>query len=314
MADPRAFEEFTMAMSRLDTFPHNPHLQQLQILHSVDEFPHSKGFALIIGIDNYQDPGINNLSGAVADADEFEKYLTDVCQFDICSLRDQDATLERIIEGIKEMTYDNRIQIGDPILIFFAGHGSSSQSLLPYDCVQLEGETTVRGISRPLLHASLVELEEAKGNNITVILDCCYSGSAMPTGRQDSSSIATDINSRASGSLPCLGHRSNKVWDNHNSSYVLLTACGRYESAMEKNGRGVYTEELLKVLSSAPVHTLTYVALNGRLKLQGNIDFKNLLDVTVITVPFFSGFGLSQAAASVYHQHFKPSISKKSHA
>jgi hypothetical protein len=44
-------------------------------------------------------------------------------------------------------------------------------------------------------------------------------------------------------------------------SHVLLTACGANEFAIEREGRGVFTEALVKSLMIRGAHNLTYKEL-----------------------------------------------------
>jgi hypothetical protein len=87
-------------------------------------------FALTIGIDEYRHKDINKLAGAVADADNIEKFLVNnlqVPQANIRSLRNDDATMAAIMDEIRGLACDSRIKKDDPILIFFAGHGSQTK-------------------------------------------------------------------------------------------------------------------------------------------------------------------------------------------
>ncbi len=143
-------------------------------------------FALIIGIDDYE--GIPKLTGAVPDADAIERYLTidlGVAEQHIRSLRDKDATRSRVIQELQAMAHDPRIEVGDPIVFYYAGHGSTVQSphdwgntdiqlILPYDySCEVDG-VTVNGIPDRTIGALLAKLAEAKGNNIVILPSHIY--------------------------------------------------------------------------------------------------------------------------------------------
>jgi hypothetical protein len=86
-------------------------------------------FALIIGINEYANPTISDLRGAVADAEDVYEFLVShpalrVPKENIKILRDEEATRANIIKELKALGEDSRIQDHDPILIFYAGHGS----------------------------------------------------------------------------------------------------------------------------------------------------------------------------------------------
>ena len=151
--------------------------------------------------------------GAVPDADAMRDYLQDhlgVPRTQIRNLRDSEATRAAIINGIKAFSLNDEIKEGDPILIYYAGHGGSADTpkgwevgstgkielLVPYDhSSPLEDTNPKHGIPDRTMGALLSDLASKKGDNIvsqtfilrwfiyqlttwqTVILDCCLSGS-----------------------------------------------------------------------------------------------------------------------------------------
>ncbi|CCL99700.1 uncharacterized protein FIBRA_01721 [Fibroporia radiculosa] len=161
--------------------------------------PHPRLFALIIGIDKYKSTSIADLSGAVRDADAVRDYLQEqlgVPESQIRNLRDSRATRSAILRGFHIFLDDERIQKGDPILIYYAGHYATStgpadggaaetkiQSLVPYDLSSLGPKSRkVHGIPHRTLDALLIQLAAEKGDNICVISDSCHSGSSTFAG------------------------------------------------------------------------------------------------------------------------------------
>jgi hypothetical protein len=110
----------------------------------------------------------------------------------IVILRDSEATRAAIIDGIKAFSLNDRIKEGDPILIYYAGHGSSVNVpkgwktghtgkiglLIPYDHSSLlEDDSYKHGILLRTLGALLSQLAIKKGYNIvrqTFILGFIY--------------------------------------------------------------------------------------------------------------------------------------------
>jgi hypothetical protein len=145
---------------------------------------HPRLFALIIGINKYQSTQITDLLGAVADADAMRDFLQKqlgVPSSQIRDLRDSEATRTAIIKGIEAFSLDDEIKDGDPILIYYAGHGGSAKTptgwevggadkielLVPYDYSSpLEGGNPKHGIPDRTLGALLWQLAIKKGNNI----------------------------------------------------------------------------------------------------------------------------------------------------
>jgi hypothetical protein len=137
-------------------------------------------YALTIGINTYKSRQYRNLSGCLADVDGINEYLQAVLSVNprnIRSLRDAEATRAAILGELESFIADHNIQRGDPILIYFAGHGSEvksprgwsstkTQMLIPHDCgTKIEGED-VHGIPDRTLGCILRKMADAKGNNI----------------------------------------------------------------------------------------------------------------------------------------------------
>ncbi|KAG6875959.1 hypothetical protein C0993_006569, partial [Termitomyces sp. T159_Od127] len=119
-------------------------------------------FALIIGINKYMDPDIPDLRCAVNDADAVEHFLTSeigIPKDRVMNLRDEGATRAAILTAMRDLAHHEAISAQDPILIYYAGHGSEAnapisvgdindandmiQILLPHD-FELKGSQNVQ--------------------------------------------------------------------------------------------------------------------------------------------------------------------------
>jgi hypothetical protein len=183
----------------------------VDIAHTLDDSAHSIPphrpalmFALIIGINKYERAGLGgfqNLRGCVADADDVARYLTesrDVAPERIMNLRDEEATRAGILHSIRAIIDSPDVLHNDPILIFWAGHGSRGRSsrqrvlsrivggralesspsttlddhdqyvemLIPYDFEPSRVDLHAQGIPDYLFGSLLSELSRAKGDNI----------------------------------------------------------------------------------------------------------------------------------------------------
>lgn len=97
----------------------------------------------------------------------------------IWNLRNEQATRAGIIQALLNLRTDPHIKFGDPILIFYAGHGGKQNApasweaggpkiemLIPHDFdTQLHG-LDVHGIPDRTVGAMLSGLAKEKGNNI----------------------------------------------------------------------------------------------------------------------------------------------------
>ncbi|KAG9105232.1 hypothetical protein FRC07_009469 [Ceratobasidium sp. 392] len=256
-------------------------------------------YALIIGINAY--PKLKPLAGAVADADAMREFLTNdltVPPNHITNLRDSRATREAIIRGFRQLRDDPRIHQGDPILIYYAGHGGCGKSpsewkakygyeetqvIFPYDYnLPVTGsEAIVNCIPDRTIGMLLNELAAAKGNNITVVFDSCHSASgnrgnntddAVPNRIAREAEIRVEVSDNIDSDLFSTSAMHNysliqSVGESRRpelplyadqASHVHLAACGSEERAWEEEGRGAFTSALLKSIRASGVDKISY--------------------------------------------------------
>ncbi|KAK0224175.1 hypothetical protein IW262DRAFT_1459230 [Armillaria fumosa] len=177
------------------------------------------------------------------------KYRLRIPKDRIANLRNKQATRNAIETEIKKLGDNPAIQKGDPILIFYAGHGAEAkapsgwttsngkiQMLLPYDFSirhWLKWSKQGQGVLDVMLSRLLSDLAEKKSDNITVIFDCCYSGS---------------------------GTRAD---DNE----FDFRSCRSEQVAWEEDGHSAFTSALLALLQEQSFDKLTYEKLMAQLSL-----------------------------------------------
>ena len=170
--------------------------------------------ALLVGIDDYtsqkngQEPkraapsnGLSrprthwsNLKGAVHDADEMRRLLICCFHFKESGIRlllNSQATRQGILNAIRAHLIEPS-RPGDEAVFFYAGHGSQviyplsdeldqkDESLVPSDSIAAAPDIRDKELGR--LFNRVID----QGGRVTVILDCCHSGSALrglPQGR-----------------------------------------------------------------------------------------------------------------------------------
>ena len=155
--------------------------------------PKSRLFALVIGIGKYALNQFNDLPGAVPDAKKIVNWLvTDlqVPQNQISLITDEAASRVGILSALKALHSDHRIHQGDPIFIYYAGHGSGIPSPEDWECggpgkkIQMlvpqdyAPEHGILGIPDHVLGCLIHRIAESKGNNIVGIPEIYFHISA----------------------------------------------------------------------------------------------------------------------------------------
>lgn len=142
-----------------------------------DDMRYNRKWAIVIGIDKYQDARIPDLDLAVSDADTVKTLLKEFYGFDtIYTLYDTDANFENLRALISDTL--RKAGTNDLVVFYFAGHGdqiTNIQSedegyLLPHDA-RIDSDS--RNISMEYLRRQAL-LSPAK--DVLYIIDVCYSG------------------------------------------------------------------------------------------------------------------------------------------
>ncbi|CAE6447176.1 unnamed protein product [Rhizoctonia solani] len=254
-------------------------------------------YSLIIGIDTY--PSLSFLKGAVNDADDMTNFLMadlGVPPDRIVNLRNEQASRKRIIDELQNLWKNPHINHGDPILIYYAGHGGLAQAnkawkarygapkiqvIFPHDYGQdvigSATSTKVNCIPDKTIAQLLNKLATEKGDNITVIFDSCHSASGCRDDEPDSGPTKRDRRHRSAevkDEIPVdidddligfgsplstkQGRDAELLLYTDQSSHIHLAACGTHQKAIEEGARGLFTTELLKKIRQSRVDNVTY--------------------------------------------------------
>ncbi len=158
--------------------------------------------AVVIAVDEYKDPQISTLKGCVNDGIEMVKVLKEYMGFadnEIKFLKNAQATRSGILNAFEEWLI-NGTKAGDKIFIYYGGHGSHywdtngdeknespalDEALCPYD--------TDKSLDNPDKKMNMIIddeigeiLDRLKGRLIVMVLDSCYSGTAMKSSGKPS--------------------------------------------------------------------------------------------------------------------------------
>ncbi len=213
-------------------------------------------YALLIGINDYHpDAGVRSLRGCVNDVRAAARLLADlygVPQENMVTLVDQAATRAAIEQAVQQHLIARAHAWLDPaapqdvpppaFLLYFSGHGSQARDLSGQEPDGMD-ETLVAYDSRTPgvfdlrdweLAAWLEELNAAS-DNVTVILDCCHSGSGtrdLDEGEAPTRGVAPDLRLPPSVRPPAAQGRALGS-SARPPGHVLLAACRDRELARE---------------------------------------------------------------------------------
>ncbi len=293
-------------------------------------------FALLVGI-NQWDPAsrVRPLRGCLNDTKAVEIFLLEnlnIPSDHIKILRDNEATREGIISAFHDHLINNpAIQSGDQIFFHYSGHGARvrdmqgiepdgyHESLVAYDS-RTPGKTDLLDKE---LGELLEELANAKGSNITVILDSCHSGSgtrdlpideSIPLSREiepDERPLPPDIAAKIARLAGASRSTTPSVagWTSGDMPYVLISGCRDEQLSREYEGsprlwNGALTYFALEYLKRMPadatyrdLHETVAAQVNGIYKSQepqceGQRDRKIFGGVTVERYPFIKVTGV----------------------
>ncbi len=188
-----------------------------------------------------------------------------------------------IIDALLSIIDNPEILYGDNIIIYYSGHGSYYlseeqgdeteyiEALCPIDRdIFGDDGKPIPDISDRELNTILTQISRVKGHRITVILDCCHSGSVSrglpePGARTSSpTKWATLMDMLLAGDkklrdYPDYQSILSKDWYPDMDSHVVLAACKAYQFAKPKRVReedgaeghiGIFTDSLVRALRS----------------------------------------------------------------
>lgn len=216
--------------------------------------------AFIVGVGDYKNPAVMDLSGPANDAHLFYKLLTGPNGFDfpeqnVCLLIDEQATTARFTEMFQKALVD-RARADDVVVVFFAGYGSKKRDINgdepgEWDQTIMLHDARTDGVGDLVdddFNQMLGQLYK-KTKHIVVIADCCHSGTVP----------RSDFIARFQPEPePGLGEPAGAAGDGNSSwvtetmpGIVVMSAASGDSSALERNGRGLFTEALWQIFSRA---------------------------------------------------------------
>ena len=193
----------------------------------------SKGrlFALLIGVNQYDDQKIANLRVARSDAERLSQALNmslgrTYAEIETMLLADADATPEAILRALEARVA--RAQPADTVLFFFAGHGVDGKS----DGFRLvtSGSRLADLAGTSLASADLGALVARSKARVILLLDACQSGMAGSEFRASNDAIA------------------GQLLTNSGAPVVVLAAAKGREFSIEDEAGGLFTTALIEII------------------------------------------------------------------
>ncbi|HEY0075216.1 MAG TPA: caspase family protein [Abditibacteriaceae bacterium] len=213
-----------------------------------------KTWALIVGVSDYPSPQIDNLKSAAKDAKDLHAALTnpqivDLNGGEVELLVDKEATKSKIEEAVLFNAKDSdktKVQPGDTVLVFLAGHGvakgvgaNGKSYFLPHDARNLTTESLDN--SAVNLRKFTEKLSELPASQFVLFIDACRED---PTpGRGIKPNTMTNILSRGL-TVPSAKAQS-----------ATFLACKEGQRAYEDEelGNGVFTHAIIEGLKKGAV-------------------------------------------------------------
>ncbi len=195
-------------------------------------------WAIIIGVGDYEDPGISDLPNAVNDAKAIRDRLVGMSdgfpKKNVLLLTDSESA-DRLPKRNNIMAF-LKTRLGllgpeDTVLVYFAGHGSMENGalyLLPRDAAK--SDVVFTGF--PFIELAR-QVEAAPAQRKVLILDACHSGAGRADDRMSPDAI--------------------KAMERDSKGMITLSSCegGQVSNEMPNTGNGAFTWFLLKGLEGA---------------------------------------------------------------
>ncbi|KAF8594923.1 hypothetical protein BDV93DRAFT_564909 [Ceratobasidium sp. AG-I] len=268
----------TTSILRAREYPSH-RLQDLRGRPGTTQEPRLHG--LLFGINEYKSVAYRNLKGAVPDVNNMVDYFHHDLGVPLEQLtvrRNSEATRSRIISDIQALAKNPLIAKQDRIVIYFSGHGCNPrrsqnrpviQAIVACDSNTPDPDGELIGvIPDHTTNVLLGQLAFLKGNNITVIFDCCHSGSGTRVEPEDqmfrgvdtkdvppvTQNLDRDILRAGFAAEISLSREVRRGLATH----THLAACAPNQRARDTKDGGVFTIAFLDLLRRLGACNLTY--------------------------------------------------------
>lgn len=254
-----------------------------------------KVYALLAGINNYD--RVRKLNGCLEDIKRVKEYLERRTTLDckVKTLLDDQASRTGIAKGFEE--HLGQAGKDDTVLFYFSGHGTREEADPLWDetdqlleCLVCHDGGTTRSpeflLTDKELRYLLAELYKKTQAHIVVICDCCHSGDNTRGALVEAAFADNTIAKRMIVTSRVSGAFEQRQWSDFifsssikkediagkkpgeflpEGQHIQIAACESDQSAMEVNGEGVFTKQLLAALDASGGN-LSYNVLRNRIR------------------------------------------------
>ena len=241
-----------------------------------------KTYALLVGLDQYQDKRIPALHGCVNDVTRFETYLKTKLRIpDAYVLKLTNSQATKIAVATAFQKHLAKATKEDTVIFYFAGHGIKQHANAvfktdvlndTFECMTCYDTTLTGGnlIADKELRWLISELAKKTDNShILTIFDCCHSGDNTREIEQTTLNerFVRDMNDRGKAFImperpwkdfifsKTITENDVKINDLETilpqGAHIQLAACASNETAKEKEGRGLFSKYLLELLETS---------------------------------------------------------------
>lgn len=263
-------------------------------------------YALIVGVNDcpqFRLPGgvrPRPLRGAELDADRVATMLIEQFAFparNVRVLKGESASLADVNAAFVKL--QQQLQPGDRFLFYYSGHGTQIADVKPYDEQTDDLDEALCLFDATAAGAGLLRddqlglwLDDLPAQNVTVLLDCCHSGTGIKDVAEEFTAKSLPIVDQQHGSRP----KTDTPWIDLQSSaksidrrLTVFYACQPHQQAYERRVRidgrfaraGQFTHYLLEAIGGAGgseegVVQLSQQALLDAIARRINSDFNKL--------------------------------------
>lgn len=229
----------------------------------------SGGKALLIAVDDYEDPNVSDLKGTLFDACSVRRVLIQKYGFadsNVSVLANSKATeagIRTAFEG-----FQNQVSSEDDAVIFYAGHGAQipdnnkdeadrmDETIVPHDSYRGQGWEKIRDIRDDDLGRYFDNIA-ANAKSLSVIFDSCHSGTATRSALRPR---FLDRGISVSNSL-AIAEKTFESVETPRPNFVFISSASFNQTAKEiyRNGqsRGAFTTAFTELLEKrSDDHTL----------------------------------------------------------